>query len=366
LRRKWVIVVSLLLWSAATLFTGFAGGIVSLILLRSFATGGGESFYYPSATSLIGQFHQRTRALALSIHQTALYAGVVVSGLLVGYIAQVYGWRHAFYVFGIAGIALAVVMLWRLKDSPHARHDDGEADVARTAAAAAESTGASAERGDAIAPPARLPVSIVLRELSGKPTVALLGLAFAGQAFVDIGYVTWMPTFLQEKFAMSPASAGFSSMFYHHLFALVGILVVGRLTDLWSRQRRQIRIEAQIIGMLGAVPFIWLMGMADSRFMCFAAMALFGLFRGCYESNLYATLFEVIDRRLRSSAVGILISFAFIVGALAPLLLGALKHRLGLGAGLAGLSGVYVFSAVSLLVAWAGFFRRDCIDAADV
>ena len=193
--------------------------------------------------------------------------------------------------------------------------------------------------------------------------MVLLGLAFAGQAFVDIGYVTWMPTYLQERFAMSPASAGFSSMFYHHVFAFAGILLVGRLTDLWSRRRRRARIEAQVLGMLCGAPFIWMMGMAPTRVGCFVGMSLFGLFRGVYESNLYATLFEVTERRLRSSAVGILISFAFIVGALAPLILGALKARLGLGAGLAGLSAVYLFSAASLLIAWAAFFRRDCIDA---
>src|SRR4051794_23811537 len=110
LRRKWVIAISVLLWSATTVLTGFSGGLISLIILRSLATGAGESFYYPSATSLIGQFHHRTRALAMSIHQTALYVGVVVSGLLVGWIAQTYGWRHSFYVFGIAGVVLGIVM----------------------------------------------------------------------------------------------------------------------------------------------------------------------------------------------------------------------------------------------------------------
>src|SRR4051812_21090360 len=115
LRRKWVIAISVLLWSATTVLTGFSGGLISLIILRSLATGAGESFYYPSATSLIGQFHHRTRALAMSIHQTALYVGVVVSGLLVGWIAQTYGWRNSFYVFGVAGIVLGVVMFFRLR-----------------------------------------------------------------------------------------------------------------------------------------------------------------------------------------------------------------------------------------------------------
>src|SRR4051812_579689 len=119
LRRKWVITISVLLWSATTVLTGFSGGLISLIILRSLATGAGESFYYPSATSLIGQFHHKTRALAMSIHQTALYVGVVVSGAITGYLAQTYSWRHSFYFFGVGGMLLGLLLTWRLKDTPH-------------------------------------------------------------------------------------------------------------------------------------------------------------------------------------------------------------------------------------------------------
>ena len=153
-------------------------------------------------------------------------------------------------------------------------------------------------------------------------------------------------------------------MFYHHLFAFISILLIGRLTDVWSRTRRRTRLEAQIIGLLCGAPFIWMMGMSHTRAGCFIGMSLFGLFRGTYESNLYATLFEVIPPRLRSSAVGLMICFAFIVGALAPLMLGALKQSLGLSAGLAGLSGVYVFGALMLVIGWAWFFRKDCLEPA--
>ena len=339
LRRKWVISVSLILWSAATMFTGFANGLVALIILRALATGAGESFYYPSATSLIGQFHQRTRALAMSIHQTALYVGVVVCGLIAGWLAQTYSWRHSFYVFGMGGMALGLILMWRLKDTPH---------PAPTVPSNAE-------------PP--LAVSQILNQLRKKPTVLLLALAFAGMAFVDIGYVTWMPTFLQEKYAMSKASAGFSSMFYHHAAAFLGILIAGRFTDLRSRTRRSIRIEAQMLGLLCGAPFVFMMGISNTRGMCFLGMAVFGLFRGIYESNLYATLFEVVPPRLRSSAVGGMICSAFLVGATSPLIMGALKSKLGLGITLAGLGGVYLFAALLLAIAWAFFFRNDCEDA---
>jgi sugar phosphate permease len=347
LRRKWVIVVSLLLWSAATLVTGFSTGLIMLIVLRGLATGGGESFYYPSATSLIGQFHQRTRAVAMSVHQTALYCGVVVSGWIVGYLAQTYGWRHAFYAFGIAGIALALVMIWRLEDTPPLIHHENE-----------DERGAAKPFGEASK---RIPARGVLSALVRKPTVLCLALAFTGTVFVDMGYVTWMPTYLQETFNMSPASAGFSSMFYHHLCAMIGVMLFGRFSDGWSRRRPQARLEVQLIGVLGGAPFIWLMGAGHTKTICFVAMGLFGFFRGIYESNLYATLFEVIEPRLRSSAVGFMICFSFMVGATAPLILGAIKQHLGLAAGLAGLSGGYVWGAIMLLIAWTWFFHGDCL-----
>jgi sugar phosphate permease len=339
LRRKWVIAISVLLWSAATMFTGFANGMLGLILLRALATGAGESFYYPSATSLIGQFHQQTRALAMSIHQTALYVGVVVCGAIAGYLAQTYSWRHSFYVFGIGGMILGLVLSWRLKDTPH--------------------PAAKRDANENIEP--RLPASAIFRQLSAKPTFFFLALAFAAMAFVDIGFVTWAPTFLHEKYRMSEASAGFTSMFYHHLAAFVGILLAGRFTDRVAPLRRRVRIEAQMIGLLGGAPFIWMMGTSDTKLACIVGMSVFGLFRGVWESNLYATLFEIVAPRLRSSAVSIMICFAFLTGALAPVLLGALKGRLGLGMGLAYLAFAYLFGGIMYFVAWLKFFQKDCV-----
>ena len=152
-------------------------------------------------------------------------------------------------------------------------------------------------------------------------------------------------------------------MFYHHAAAFIGILAAGRLTDFWSRRRRSVRIEAQMLALFCGAPFVYMMGVSKTSAMCFVGMAVFGFFRGIYESNLYATLFEVVAPRLRSSAVGGMICGAFLIGALAPVIMGAMKERLGLAWGLAGLSAVYAFSGMVLFVAWAFFFRRDLVVA---
>ena len=100
--RKWIITASLIFWSGATAVTGMAQGVLGLIAFRSVATAGGESFYAPAAYPLLAAFHQKTRALAMSVHQAALYLGVMTSGFLGGAIAERWGWRSAFYVFGSA------------------------------------------------------------------------------------------------------------------------------------------------------------------------------------------------------------------------------------------------------------------------
>ena len=70
----------------------------------------------------------------------------------------------------------------------------------------------------------------VLRVVLQKPTFYFLSLAFGGMVFATIGYMTWMPTFLYEKFHLSLKDAAFNSMVWHYLFAFVG--VGGQVADI--------------------------------------------------------------------------------------------------------------------------------------
>ena len=337
-RRKWIVFWSLLVWSAGTILSGVTTGLASPIVFRSIATGGGEAFYFPSANSLIGQYHHKTRAMAMSIHQTALYVGLIASGFIAGWIGEHFGWRSAFYVFGAVGVVLALVIMERLKD----------VGLAEEATAQVKSE--------------RLPLSVVLKAIAGKPTVWALWLAFSLFLFAGIGYITWMPSFLHEKFKLSLSNAGFSSMFYHHVAAMIGVLLGGKVSDILATRRRTVRLEVEYVGLFLGAPFICLMGLTDNLLLCYVGLAGFGLFRGIYDSNLYAALFDVIEPRFRASAVGIMLAVVFFVSAFAPVALGWAKSTIGLTAGMALLSLAYFIAGLIILLALKTTFHRDYYD----
>ena len=84
-RRK-ILMFCIGFWSISTFFTGFAGDLLSFVLLLGIATGGGEAFYAPAANAMLSERYKTNRAFALSVHQTAVYAGIILSGVLAGYI----------------------------------------------------------------------------------------------------------------------------------------------------------------------------------------------------------------------------------------------------------------------------------------
>lgn len=335
--RKKIIIGSVLFWSTATMFTGLSGGLAGLIAFRSVATAGGESFYAPAAYPLLAGHHTRTRAMALSIHQSALYIGVMVSGFLGGFIADRWGWRSAFYLFGAGGIGLGLVLMWRLMDAP----------------APAVSA----------APGGRDTVWQSLGVIFRSPTALLLTTGFTAIVFVNNAYVVWAPVFLQERFTLSLTKAGGYAMFYHHLAALLGILAGGWISDRVAATRPVARPQMMAAAMLLGVPVIFMMGQASTLVLACAAMAGFGLCRGLYEANMHAALFEVIAPRHRASAVGTTVMLAFLMGSLSPWLLGRLRQSypagLGLGYGFSGLSCAYLIGGLAVTAAVLFTFNRD-------
>ena len=313
--RKWVTTLSILFWSVATMLTGLANGVFLLILTRSIATGGGEAFFGPANYSLLGQYHTDTRARAMSIHQTSYYVGVILAGWLAGYIGDHLGWKYAFYIFGGAGVIWAAVMAWRLRDLPRQIPDRVGDDSDVIAGCDRQSPKVSIWDG--------------FKTVFTTPTALMVTIGFCGFIFVITGYMTWVPTFLQENFGQTGAQAGLNSMLWTYVAAFLGVLLAGTLSDKWAARDPKRRMIIQGAGLILGAAFLPFMGTAANIWLLYLCFAGWGFFRAFFDANIYAALYDVTPERLHASCSSAMIMTGFAVGATAPYVLAIIKEATG-------------------------------------
>ena len=339
--RKRIITLSLVFWSLATMGLGLASTFTAIILLRSVATGGGESFYGPSAMSLLASHHKETRSLAFSLHQAALYLGLMLSGLLALWVLGLVGnWRGVFMAFGAAGLVLGVSFVWLLKDAGREAREDG---AART-------------RGSVLAG---------LRAFFLNPSALLATTGFVAICCVNNTYITWAPKMFHERYAIDGATAGAHAMFYHHLIAFAAIIFGGWLTDRCVKRMPRFRLALQIVALLGGAPALFLIGRCGSFAAALALTAAYGLFRGLFEVNTHASVFDVIPAEHRASVVGFMLLLAMGIGAVfSGELMGWVFETFGERAhaiAFALMGGAYLVAAMLMSISFFFTFKRNRI-----
>ena len=116
------------------------------------------------------------------------------------------------------------------------------------------------------------------------------------------------------------------------------------------------RPVVQAVGLVGAAPFIYWLGHASSSAAIFTALGVIGIFRGLYDSNLFASLYEVICPASRATATGLTLSAGFLIGGSSPVWVGKLSQSIGLGPALGATSVCYLVAGILMgLNAWLWF-----------
>ena len=335
--RKWLITLSLIAWSLMTVCMGFIGGFWGALFFRSIATGVGESFYAPSAYALIAVHHKNTRSLALSIHQAALYVGLMVSGLVVAWLLGFLGsWRSVFIAFGVAGCLLGIMFIWTLKDGG--------------------SEGRKKVKVEGEGERVRIGLGESLRAYFCNPSALCATAGFVAIVFVNNAYLFWAPKFAAEKFAIDVGEAGKGVMLWHHLFAFGAILLGGIVTDRFVSKMPRFRLGFQIIALLCGAPMLLWVGLSGSFVTLLVAASAYGVFRGFFEVNTHASLFDVVPPQFRSTAVGLLNMIAFFFGGLSGVAMGALSQKFGVRGFEIGFGIMAAFYAVAALLMMFSFF----------
>lgn len=319
--RKKVIVFSVMVWSVVTLWTGYATSFHEMLAAR-FLMGVSEACYIPAALALITDYHKgRTRSLATGLHMSGLYAGLALGGMG-GYIAELWGWRFGFHVFGAIGIVYSIILLYVIKDYKAETVEEEEI---------ASSTGIS--------------LTGALKELFTKASFIILLIYFAVLGVVNWLVYGWLPTFLKEHFNLNLGEAGISATGYIQIGSFIGVIIGGILADRWTRKNNRGRLYMIIIGFTLGAPFLFLMASTTIFSIAILAMLIFGVARGFNDANMMPILRQVADGRYIATGYGFLNFLSTIIGGLMVYVGGALKDAQ------VDLAIVYQASAIAMLLA---------------
>ena len=306
-----IIAISIFVWSLATVACGFARNFIQLLLAR-IAVGIGEAGCSPPAYSLLADyFGKEQRTTAFSIYSMGIYGGVFVGYLVGAFVAHYHGWRAAFWVVGVPGILLALVVKFTLREPPRGFADGRQAQA----------------RAQDRAPPVRQ----VLGRLAAQPTFRHLALAAALHAFVGYGVNGFHPSFLIRTHGFNVAEAGVVLSIVAAVSGVGGTWFGGWLADRFTHLRRDVRWQLWVPGIatLINVPAALMAYTWPDRNLVVGLLFASLVFGVMYLGPTFATMQRLVSARERALGSALLLLFINLVGlGLGPWLVGALSDAL--------------------------------------
>lgn len=323
--RKWLIVISLFVWSAVTYGMGYANTFTEIYWLRALM-GVSEALYIPAGLSLIADWHSdKSRSLAVGIHMTGLYTGQAIGGFGAT-VAASYTWHTAFHWFGLIGIAYALLLVLCLRENPN--HNVVKPSVETN----------------------KVEKESILKGFSALfSTVAfwIILFYFAAPSLPGWAIKNWLPTLFSENLNLPMAEAGPMSTITIALSSFSGVVAGGILSDRWVQRNIRGRIYISAIGLGLTIPALFLLGFGHNTIGVISAGMLFGIGFGIFDANNMPILCQFVSPKYRATAYGIMNMTGVFAGAMVTNVLGKWSDDGNLGLGFALLS-VVVAVAIAL------------------
>ncbi len=201
--RTWIMTISLTLWSAFTALSGLAMNYTQLFLARM-GVGVGEAGGVAPAYSLISDyFPPQERARAFAVYSFGIPIGSAAGIALGGIVASLVDWRVAFIVVGLAGVLIAPIFRFFVKEPARGRYDVKPADAPA-------------------APKAKFLEAIGV--VTKKPSFWLLSLGASCSSIMGYGSFFWIPSFLRRSYGFDLQTTA---------FFFSGCLLIGGVIGVW-------------------------------------------------------------------------------------------------------------------------------------
>jgi MFS family permease len=294
--RKRIIIFSVCVWSAVTLWTGFVSSFPEMLIARV-VMGISEACYIPAGLAMIADYHKgKTRSLATGLHMSGLYAGQALGGVG-GYMSEVWGWRYGFQMIGIIGVVYGIILIYFLRDNKNKRGDE------------------TVSINPEIVAEKRLGLFQTIKMLLSEKSFLVLLFYFCMLGIVNWMIYGWLPTFLKEHFTLGLGKAGLSATGYVQIGSFAGVVLGGsNCRPLVSRTNKRSSLYMIVIGFTLGGPFLFLMASTHVFAIAIGAMIVYGLARGINDSNLMPILCQVIDGKYIATGYGFLNFLSTIIG----------------------------------------------------
>lgn len=319
-------------WSAFTALSGIATNEWMLALARV-GVGIGEAAYQAPAAALIAAYfplEQRGKALALL--GSAIYFGQIAGFAGGPALAEVWGWRPAFYALGTTGLIVAATAALVIREP------------AREAASATA--------------PAAPPLGTVLRRIIATPSIRLVALLLAFGTLSGMTFGLWGPALFERAYGLSNKAAGATFAFTFGLPGLIGMLLFGALADRLTHRSRAAALGLGAASLAATTTLIlaivWTGDLAVARMLAIPA----GLLGGGWSVGVFATLQYLLPNSLRATGTGVvLLASGFLGSVIGPVAAGQMSDWVAdPQAGAWGLRiGLTVALPLGYIGAWAGW-----------
>mgnify|MGYP002622235316 CR=1 FL=1 len=322
--RTWIMTIALTVWSAMTAVCGLAQNFWHLFLAR-LGVGVGEAGGVAPAYSLISDyFPPEQRARALGVYSFGIPIGGALGIILGGVLTSIAGWRVAFIVVGIAGLAIAPLFRLTVREPERGRYDNP---------------------GQAIAP---APVRRVAATLASKPSFWTLSFGAACSSMIGYGLIFWLPSFFVRSFgadlpaffdwlpeALRPGGGStvlYASYFYGTILligGIAGIGVGGVLADRLGARDKAAYARVPAFAFVLAVPFFVLGVLADNLLAAFFAFLVPTALSLVWLGPVLSAFQHLVTPNMRATASAIFLFINNLIGiGLGNLVIGALSDAL--------------------------------------
>jgi sugar phosphate permease len=303
-----------LLWATATILTGFAWSVASLVAFR-ILVGVGEGGAFPTATRAFTSWLPiRERAFAQGItHSFARLGGAVTPPIVLAIVAR-YGWREAFHVLGAASLAWTALWVASFRNTP-----DEHPWVTNLELAAIRAGGGAprAARGPT-------PWGQIVRRMW---LVTVVDFCYGWSLWV---FLTWLPSYLSDARGFTLDQIALMTTL-PLLGGVVGDTLGGVISDAIFRRTGKLRLARctlLVTGLGGAFAFILPAIVTGSALGAVYLLAAAFFFLELTNAVLWTLPLDIAGQ-YAGTAGGIMNTGFGVAGMISPVVFGVLIERTG-------------------------------------